>query len=173
MALRTTRIHNQCGLASTSRCAGFTLVEVMIVVAIIGILSAIAYPAIMQWLPSMRVKAATQQLYSDMQRAKSLAIKNNTTVTFAFVVSAGCDAPTSYTFADVNVPASFNPIARTMQNNVCLQESTFNAAPPPPPTSGFTPKGLPAGGTGHVTIAHPQTTTTRTVTQTMAGSLRM
>lgn len=168
MTIRTTPIHNQCKLCPASRRAGFTLVEVIIVVAVIGILSAIAYPAMLQWLPSIRVKAATQQLYSDLQRARSLAIKNNTIVRLTFVVSPGCNGATSYTFTDSNAPASFNPITQTMTNNVCLKDSTFTNG-----TSGFSPRGIPAGAIGSVTVGHSQTTRQRTVTQTMSGSLRM
>ena len=63
---------------------GFTLIEVIIVVAIIGIMTAISIPAISSWLPNYRLKAATRELYSDMQKIKLIAVKRNTNVGIAF-----------------------------------------------------------------------------------------
>lgn len=56
---------------------GFTLVETVIVVAIIGILTAIAIPNFILWLPDMRLKAAARDLHSNMQKARMQAVKTN------------------------------------------------------------------------------------------------
>lgn len=57
--------------------AGFTLNEVVITIFIIGILSAIAIPGIIQWMPNMEIKGAARGIYSAMQEAKSIAIYEN------------------------------------------------------------------------------------------------
>ena len=76
-------------LGKTSRCSrnrehGFTLVECMIVVAIIAIASAIALPSIMSSLPNMRLKAEARDLYSNLQQAKKEAIRRNSCVSITF-----------------------------------------------------------------------------------------
>lgn len=51
--------------ASDRRSKGFTLIEVMIVVAIIGILSAVAYPAYTDYIIRSRIPDATAYLSSN------------------------------------------------------------------------------------------------------------
>jgi len=63
---------------------GFTLVEVMVTVAIIGILAGIGGLGIMNVLPKMRLNAAARDLRSDFQQARMQAVKNNARCTVVF-----------------------------------------------------------------------------------------
>lgn len=67
---------------------GFTLVEIMVTLAVMAIAAALVSPAIMQMAPNMALKSAAQDLYSDLQRAKITAIKENTPAVVVFNASS-------------------------------------------------------------------------------------
>ena len=64
--------------------SGFTLIELIIIITIIGILLAVAVPGFVQWIPKYRVKDAAQDLYSNFQMAKMEAIRRNQNCTVTF-----------------------------------------------------------------------------------------
>ena len=63
---------------------GFTILEVMIVIAIISILCGIATPNLIKWLPRHRVGSAARELKSTLEFARISAVKTNTDVTANF-----------------------------------------------------------------------------------------
>lgn len=65
-------------LVRTNR--GFTLVELMVTVAVLAILLTIGIPAFQNILDKRRLTGAAEQLYSDLQYARTEAIKRNTNV---------------------------------------------------------------------------------------------
>jgi len=68
---------------------GFTLVEVVVTIAIIAILAAVATPVILRWLPDYRLRMAARDLFSNMQLAKMTAVKSNTNVAVVFNQAVG------------------------------------------------------------------------------------
>lgn len=64
--------------------AGFTLIEMMIVVVIIGVLAGIMIPNILSYFQSQRVVGARSELMSDIAYARSLAIARRTTFQLVF-----------------------------------------------------------------------------------------
>lgn len=56
---------------------GFTLTELMIVVLIVSVLSALAIPSFLQWRQNLEFRKTTRDLVSILREAKSRSIKTN------------------------------------------------------------------------------------------------
>lgn len=65
--------------------AAFTLIEMLVVIAIIGIVAAISVPAIKNISKADASAAGTRQLLDDIARARQLAISHRTTVYMVFI----------------------------------------------------------------------------------------
>lgn len=64
--------------------SGFTLIEALVVIAIIAILAGVGIPAFSRWLPNYHLKSAATDIFSNMQLAKMEAIKANSNFTIEF-----------------------------------------------------------------------------------------
>ena len=62
---------------SAKRKKGFTLVELMITVAVIAILALVAAPGLFIYIPTYKVNSATKTLTSQLQLARAEAIAKN------------------------------------------------------------------------------------------------
>ena len=65
---------------------GFSLVEMLVVVAIVAILAAVAFPNIIGYTRNYRIKGAAQEVAGELQAARSKAIMTNTNNGVSFVV---------------------------------------------------------------------------------------
>ena len=150
---RKTTMHDQYCKTRCHRQAGFTIVELMIVIVVIAILSAIAVPNIISWLPNYRLKSAARDVISNFQKAKMEAVKRNTDVVIQFtpVAYAASGRVGSYqvfvddgsgggTEGDGIQNGSERVLAQaTMPKNVSLYSASFSATT----TTGYNSRGLP------------------------------
>lgn len=69
--------------------AGFTLMELMVTIAIMGILMAIGVPNYIAHRNNQQVSRAAREIYSALQSAKMTAIRENTPVNVLFTTGTG------------------------------------------------------------------------------------
>lgn len=140
---------------------GFSLVELIVVVALIGIITAIATPSFMDWRRNVEYRAAARDIVSMMREAKARAISTNREHRVEFVV-----ANRQYRMTQGNRAAgssNFNTIIRDwvslpegVNMNIAFTGGASNV--------GFNPHG--GSGAGNVTILDSGASTRYTITIT-------
>ena len=66
---------------------GFTVIELLTVVAIMLVITAIATPSFYYWLPTYRLSAGARQIAADLQLARMKAISQNTRYRLSFTAA--------------------------------------------------------------------------------------
>lgn len=62
---------------------GFTIIELMVTIAILGVLLSLAAPSFSTLIENQRAKSAAADLYASLVRARSEAVKRNTSMTLS------------------------------------------------------------------------------------------
>jgi prepilin-type N-terminal cleavage/methylation domain-containing protein len=82
---RPSPVTRQACRAEAERRRAFSLIELLVVLAIMGIMAALAVPALKNFGHADAMIAADQQMLTDVARARQLAISQRTTVYMVFV----------------------------------------------------------------------------------------
>lgn len=123
---------------------GFTLTELLITMLLMGILSAIAIPNFIAWLPANRLNGAALQIMTDLQAARMRAVAENNEYKIFF--------PNNHTYRildDTNGDGDedVGETGRTKDIQIDYWDVTFNATANPV----FTERGTATGTTVTVT----------------------
>jgi type II secretion system protein H len=122
---------------------GFTLVEMMVVIAIMAIISAIAVPNFYSFAAGMKLRSASRDLYSALQKTRMNAIRQNVRWAVEFtsstyrVVDCGSDNVCSGSGATDNISTTTTNISAYSGINI----------PSFPTIVEFYPDGTSNGGT--------------------------
>lgn len=146
--------------------SGFTLMELMIAVAVISILAAVAIPNYISWLPKRYLQSSAVDVQHAIHLAKSTAIRESRDVVLAFD-----PANENYlAFVDTDEDGSQDADERTIRNRpmspgIDLQGTDFGD------TLTFNSQGL-ADGSGDITLINGRGET-RTINVTITGISRI
>ncbi|MGR8980860.1 MAG: pilus assembly FimT family protein [Gammaproteobacteria bacterium] len=161
---------------------GFTLVELMGVVAIIGVLALLAAPSFKETMQQQRVEGAAEALLAALNNAKSEAIKQNSTMRIVFTPSTVNSELSTWCYGMVVVPTPDTTPATTCNCTVadsCLKGSVVKSTDYTGVTITLTNAGYrtfnPLRGTsngGTVTFSGGSNKTLNVITRTI-GRVRM
>ncbi len=153
---------NTAGTANP-RIAGFTLLELMVVVALAAIIATIGLPALNDLTASQRARAAASALYDSLLLGRSEALKRNTAVSMTV---SGSPPSLSNGWTMETTPGA--TLLRTQEPFAGLQ---FN---PPNPTIGYNRLGrLSQGGGTEIAVTSPSSTSSWCVTVDPVGRPRV
>lgn len=78
---------------ASCRQEGFSLIELMVAIALVGLLLTLGLPSLSAWLQSNQIRNAAESVQTGLQLAKSEAVRRNTAVQFALTSLVATAAP--------------------------------------------------------------------------------
>ena len=113
--------------AKVGRERGFSLLEMLVVVAIIATMAAVALPSIGTYVRNYKIRGATQELAGEVQTARAKAIMTNTNAGVSFVA---VDAD-SYRWVQEDLPLAeqLGPLKELPQGIRFVASGTAQAGP--------------------------------------------
>lgn len=102
--------------------SGFTTMELVIVIAIIGVIASIAIPNLITWRSSNQLRGSARELQAAINGARLTAIKENALVTVTFDPAAG---QIETTFTNRATGVARPPVVTQVKPGVQIVSTTF------------------------------------------------
>lgn len=141
-----------------ARQAGVTFLELMVTIAVLGILAAIAIPYYGDYIARQRLVGAAEAVYAEMLLAKRAAVSNNTTVYLIANGSGTSDWCVTYSIvSSANSSCSDGYVVSASNTSVFVGSESYPNVVMTAPASyvGFVMPGLQATTTGTVSLSIP------------------
>lgn len=118
---------------------GFTLVELMVTLAVLAIVATIAVPSFQEMMTKNRVKGAAEALYADMQLARQESIKRNQAISVTFGSNSGgwcyglddtsgsCDCTATTSASNCTIGAGTTAFSRVVQGSTSFNGVALNS----------------------------------------------
>jgi type IV fimbrial biogenesis protein FimT len=122
-------------MLKTARAArGFTIIEVLISLVVLGVLLSMAGPSFFEWLQNSQIRAAADAMQNGLQVARGNAISRNTPVQLSIGPGSG------WTVAEAN-PPNAGTVIQTRVHEEGTPNVGINATPGGATTITFSPLG--------------------------------
>ena len=145
--------------------SGFTLIELIVIIAIVAVFAAIAVPNFLSYMPKHRLNGAARQVMGDLMAARMKAVKLNHRVKVFFYSNHQykiCDdANNNGTVVDGEGDVQL----RDIQNE--YSDVTFNSSNPPDPV--FSSRGTAT----NTTITLQNSSGSKDITISIAGRVKI
>lgn len=143
-------------LASHRKNLGFSLIELMVAVALFGVLASLAIPAYRDMIQNNQIRNAAESIQTGIQLARAEAVKRNTTVQFilngtnsAWCVSTGTTCPGTIQNRVVGEGSSTSvTVTPTPAGSLVFNSLGILTSPTPTAGSGFVELGVDHSTTG-------------------------
>ncbi len=134
---------------------GFTLVEILVTIAILSILLGIAGLSARDWVIRYQVESQTRQVYADLMNARVNAMQRNR----VFFVSVGANQYAIYEDSYPSPDGNGNLDTGAGQDRLVIQKAAqYTLVSSPTATFNFTANGLASSATAAVVDIHCQST---------------
>jgi len=129
--------------------SGFTLIEVLVTIVIIGILIGIASPSAHDWLERYRVEGQIKQMYADLMTARVSAMEKNR----VFFVTLGTNQYAVYEDTFPSPDGNGSPDFGAGQDRLVTLQTTHYALNYSGTSVNFFPNGLVSWSNGAIWVA--------------------